>query len=738
MKCFYCSLVFVFYASQTFSQIVNIPDANFKNTLVNTVCVDSDGNGSYDSDADVNNDGEIQLSEALLVQGLRVVNQSVVSLTGIESFTNIMTLNISNNPIITVDLTQNTLLENLVFSLTDITDLNLTQHPNLQTLDCSFNELSALDLTQNVNLVSLEFDNNMITSIDLTQNVNLEYLYFPFNDIEEIDLSQNTNLTFINCLANSIDILDLNANINLETLFAGGNNLDMLFLKNGLTTANLNFDGNSNLRFICADGLTNIIQSRLNQYGYDNVVVNGYCNFTPGGEFYKIEGNAIVDLDNNGCDLNDNNYPLLKFEVFNGNTIDFWYASNLGNFNIPVQEGSYQITPVFEYPSYFSLNPTLINITFPQDNSPFLQDFCIVPNGNNNDLEILLLPLEEARPGFDVTYRMIYWNKGTTNKSGYVEFIYSDNLDVSSVTSVEVPEDSQNAGVLSWNFTNLQPFESRSIDITLSLNSPTDADFPLNGGDLLSYNSKIFPVVDDQTPSNNASSLRQLLVNSFDPNDKTCLEGEAIAPELVGEYVHYIIRFENTGTASAINVVVKDEIDTSKFDINTLIPLHASHDFVTRILNTNEVEFVFENINLPFDDANNDGFIVFKIKTLDTLVLDDTFSNDAEIYFDFNFPIVTNDYITTVAEDNLSIENYVTNTSIKLFPNPVNDILNISTDINLKSISVSDINGRILQTIVVIGNKNRNIIDLKSLSKGVYFVTVKTESGQLTQKLIKN
>ncbi|MBK8601206.1 MAG: hypothetical protein IPN80_12255 [Flavobacterium sp.] len=79
---------------------------------------------------------------------------------------------------------------------------------------------------------------------------------------------------------------------------------------------------------------------------------------------------------------------------------------------------------------------------------------------------------------------------------------------------------------------------------------------------------------------------------------------------------------------------MKDIIDMSKFDINTLIPIKGSHNFETRISNTNKVEFIFQNINLPFDDFNNDGYVSFKIKTKPSLVIGDTFSNLGNIYFE--------------------------------------------------------------------------------------------------------
>ena len=48
-------------------------------------------------------------------------------------------------------------------------------------------------------------------------------------------------------------------------------------------------------------------------------------------------------------------------------------------------------------------------------------------------------------------------------------------------------------------------------------------------------------------------------------------------------------------------------------DLNSLVPVSGSHSFVTRIISGNKVEFIFESINLPFDDFNNEGYVAFKI-----------------------------------------------------------------------------------------------------------------------------
>jgi len=229
--------------------------------------------------------------------------------------------------------------------------------------------------------------------------------------------------------------------------------------------------------------------------------------------------------------------------------------------------------------------------------------------------------------------------------------------------------------------------------------------------------------------------LRQSVVGSFDPNDKTCLEGDVITPNLIGEYVNYLIRFENTGTYLAENIVVKDLIDLSKFDISTLVPTKASHDFVTKISDGNKVEFIFEKINLPFDDANNDGYIAFKIKTLPTLAVGDSFENEANIYFDYNFPILTNKATSTFKT--LGTQDFEFSNYFNVFPNPAIDILNIGMkkSIEVESMSVYDILG---QLVIVVPDAQKVLkIDVSKLTTGNYFLKMNTNKGASTVKFIK-
>ena len=154
--------------------------------------------------------------------------------------------------------------------------------------------------------------------------------------------------------------------------------------------------------------------------------------------------------------------------------------------------------------------------------APFIQDFCITPIDTHKDLEITLIPLEVARPGFDTKYKLIYKNKGNVAQSGTVNLAFDDAvLDI--VISNPVVS-SQNTNNLSWNFSNLQPFEVREITFTLNVNGPMETP-AVNSGAILHYTATINSADTDENPNDNIFIFNHTVVGSLDPNDKTCLEG---------------------------------------------------------------------------------------------------------------------------------------------------------------------------------------------------------------------
>lgn len=506
-------------------------------------------------------------------------------------------------------------------------------------------------------------------------------------------------------------------------------NLQSINIKNGHPTA-LYVDENSpQFQYVCMDEEDELVD--LNTNIFDNVEANTYCTFVPGGDYFDMAGHSRLDLDGNGCDASDIAYPNLRLQINDGSNTYHQVSNGAGYYQVPVSAGTYTVTPQLENPAYFSISPAQISANFPTTATPSVQDFCITANGAHADIEVVLIPLDVPRPGFESHYKLIYKNKGSMASSGTVTFAYENNV---GFISADPTPDAQAVQLLSWNYSGLQPFEQREILITVRINSPMDEP-AVNGGDVLYFMANgVISDVADETPLDNTSVLNQTAVNSFDPNDKTCLEGATVAPGQAGKYMHYLIRFENTGTANAENIVVRDDIDPEKFDISSLVPMDGGHNFVTRI-HGNKAEFIFENIQLPFDDANNDGYVMFKIKTKPTLAEGDSFSNSASIYFDYNHPIVTDPAVTMISV--LKNKDFEFSDVFIIYPNPANSVLNLESREGQKVSSVEIYNalGQLMQ--VVTDAETIAKIEVSQLAAGNYFIRLATNNGHTNAQFIK-
>jgi len=795
MRKVYFVIVGLFVFGFVDAQVINFPDANFKAKLLtsSTANTVAELEGQVPVAIDSNGDGEIQVSEAQAIIYLNINGSGINNLSGLENFTNLFSFGIFDNPVNNINLSglsnlhwlsiedtnitnvdlssvplltyiwlsegdfetvDVSMLPNLVYfesQASELIHMDFSQNPLLTYVNCRNSHVTSLNVSQNTALTTLYCDNNQLTSLNIsglsslniincaqnflatinTEGANPTGLDCSYNPLTQLDASEMTNLISVNIQNTLLSSVDLSECPLAHQLYANHcPNLTTILVKNGNYFDQLQYANSPNLTYMCVtDDYALSIQAQVNAWGY-NCIVNSYCSFTPGGTFYSIQGSAKADINNNGCDNDDMPFPFFKVNLSNGTITGNSISDVGGNINIPVIAGTHTLTPIIENASYFNITPPSVMVNFPAQNSPFIQNFCIAPNGAHNDLEVTLFPANVARPGFDAAYLLIYKNKGTTTQSGTINLTFDDSI--LDLVFANPTVSTQAANNLNWSFSNLMPFESREIAVVLNVNSPIEMP-PVNGGHVLNYVATITAST-DETPSDNTSILNQTVVNSLDPNDKTCLEGNIVSPEMIGEYVHYIIRFENTGTANAQNVVLKDMIDTTKFDVNSLVPLNGSHSYVTRV-NANKVEFIFENINLPFDDANNDGYVVFKIKTKPTLVVGDAFSNSANIYFDYNFPIATNTATTTI--NALGTSDFEFSEYFTLWPNPVKNTLNITAknDIVMNSISIYNMLGQLVQ--VATNALTVAAIDVSDLKSGTYFVRINSGKGISPAKFIK-
>ncbi|MEW5675852.1 T9SS type A sorting domain-containing protein [Flavobacterium enshiense] len=359
-----------------------------------------------------------------------------------------------------------------------------------------------------------------------------------------------------------------------------------------------------------------------------------------------IKGNIRIDYNANGCAPDDLPMPQAMVRATTlGNNVYYTFTNSNGDYRMFVPQGGYIVNPQYT-PNNFNFTPLSSTVNFSGVGAQQTFDFCAVPSQIVNDVKIDFFPLDPARPGFDVFYRIKYTNSGTTIMSGAVNFTF-DAGKMNFVNS-SVPVASQNANVLTWNYTNLYPMQSGFITLKFTVLPPPI----VNSLDRIPLSASISSLTTDQIPANNTFSMNHLVVNSYDPNDKTVLEGDMILYQDIDEYLHYVIRFQNTGTASAVNVKVVDTF-VDKLDPTTIEIVEFSHSGSVQIKN-NVAEFLFDNINLPdstTDEPGSHGYISFKIKPNYNAYAGTTINNTANIYFDFNAPIITNTTATYVDAD---------------------------------------------------------------------------------------
>lgn len=520
-------------------------------------------------------------------------------------------------------------LTHLSVSQTKLNDLNIKNCSNLKNLYVAGNKLESLNFDNAFKIEELMIGGNNLSVIDVSSLENLKLIYCPDSKFSTLDFSQNKKLEIIALMNNP--------------------NLESLFIKNGKKQYIEEYSGafsNTSLKYICADDSEiEEIKSNLALAGI-NANVNSYCSFTPGGNHNTISGTVRFDANNNGCDPTDNPFEFLKLKIDDGTNPGETFAQNDGKYEFYTQAGNFNITALAENPTLFTVSPANFSTAFPDsNNNAFNQDICVTANGNQNDAEVVIAPLTNARPGFDATYKLVWRNKGNTTLSGKVVL----NYDASKMTfqNSSIPYSVASNGTLEFDYTNLKPFANTASEITFTINTPMHSTNPVNSGDILAFNAQITPNSTDLTPDDNNFGFNHTVVNSFDPNDIVCLEGETIPSVAVGKYLHYVVNFENTGTAEAENIVVKMDINPAEFDINTLQLQNASADVITTITG-NKVEFVFKKIKLQ---SGGHGGVLLKIKSLNTLQEGDYVTNSAKIFFDYNFPIETNDFTTEIKDE---------------------------------------------------------------------------------------
>jgi len=228
---------------------------------------------------------------------------------------------------------------------------------------------------------------------------------------------------------------------------------------------------------------------------------------------------------------------------------------------------------------------------------------------------------------------------------------------------------------------------------------------------------------------------------SFDPNDITGYPVGISDKKYIEESqeLEYVIRFQNTGTDTAFNVRIANQIPVNQLDLTTLVLGASSHPYQLLIEPNGKLNFSFQNILLPdsaIDERASHGFISYKIRPNQKLGNGIKVENEALIYFDFNDAVKTNREFHTVGipiQVSLINSNQIEKMHFTLQPNPMLQLTEVKIDHyknnELYTLSCMDLNNKTLWVKKFESNTIR--IDRENLAPGIYLMMLKNAKGEM-------
>ncbi|PIB28827.1 hypothetical protein BFP77_09365 [Maribacter sp. 4U21] len=419
-------LLFILNVCFGLAQYTAIPDPNFELALI-TQGIDSEGGPE---------DGQVLTSDINSLRTLDVSGSGISDLSGLEAFTALEILNVSNNNLNDL-LLQNLSLREIYANdcnlagksirfqndpnnggsfLTNVTTLELQNNgigssgstisfggvPNVTYLDVSDNNFGTIQLNESTSIETLLANNcpNLTTLANLDALTNLESLNVSYANLSTLNVSQNGQLFNLDIRGNSMTTLDLSNNNLIGSIYAGDNNLNSiqlpttttlseLYLENNALTSldissvdgnlfDLDVTGNTSLGCIEVSDVTNA----ENQGGW----------FKETGTTYSLDCSAtppfVVTVTIEGAGISPN------FEITEGNTFALNFESS-----VTATDGT-QYTPNIQFT--LNSNSTTEDFTFNGNTSLPTTPFTV--STASPDGTITILPIDDGEVEGNETY----------------------------------------------------------------------------------------------------------------------------------------------------------------------------------------------------------------------------------------------------------------------------------------------------------------------------------------------
>ncbi|MFM2285391.1 MAG: hypothetical protein RLZZ543_888, partial [Bacteroidota bacterium] len=469
----------------------------------------------------------------------------------------------------------------------------------------------------------------------------------------------------------------------------------------------------------------------------DTNAISGF-NFGYQNQGVSISGTVFYDTNNNGIqETGEQGAPYKSIHVGG-----YWINTNYnGYYTALVPAGTYVVSlnnPGVGYvvsvpasPYTYTINASAIGSSYTGNN------FGLWADPNMQDLSASIHHISTVTPGFPVMTHLSYCNNGITAQSGTFTYYWDPQLAISSPSVFNPAPTTFSAATntASWNFSNLQPgtcsyiYQNTPAPTSLVLGTPV-------------FNTVVVTPLNDYNPSNNIDTLHQTVVGSWDPNDKQGVppgigEEGSILPNT---RLSYTIRFQNTGSAPAVNVVLVDTLSSDfvleTFSMNAASDAYSVHvDQATRV-----IRWTFNNIMLPdstSDPIGSIGFVNFSIDPVQNQLDGTVLNNFADIYFDFNSPIRTNTTVHTINR-NVGMEAVKGQTLVNVYPNPFSgstQFLVNTPDNSNANVQIYNMLGEVVASFSVESGKLTSF-DASGYAAGMYTYKVTSKKGNSTGKLV--
>jgi hypothetical protein len=216
-----------------------------------------------------------------------------------------------------------------------------------------------------------------------------------------------------------------------------------------------------------------------------------------------------------------------------------------------------------------------------------------------------------------------------------------------------------------------------------------------------------------------SESLKTELMSSLLPNTQYQLSFDV---SKASNYQANSIKFQAFITDENLDLTTGGIIPTSNITSNKIFLTNPTFTGNSSITTWETVTFIFttgSNPNLKYLYIGGLNNIQFQI------------IGGPDVYY-----FVDNVSLTPASELGTSELNSGNN-DIQIFPNPAHSIITIiSSSLNIESIELYDMSGRILRTEKV--NKKDIRLDISNYPKGTYLVKIITDKGNFVKKIIKN